>query len=330
MRQNRNINIDYVKCIAAFMVILVHFFMHTGFYNLNIINGWESISFIIKQISVICVPLFIIVTGYLMCEKNISKKYFRNLYFVTLTYILISIISIFFRKFVIVEEISFKELILGIFTFKTNQYSWYVNMYIGLYLLIPFLNMIIDRIKNNRRMFLYLIVLLTIFTSIPKFSNYWYFGAYLYPITYYFIGSYFKYNFITVKLYIPIFFFICMLSIELIIGFIFNFNSGILNSYNSIFNLIKAGSLFAILLSLKLKSNNIVKLISEHTLSIYLVSFIIDKKVYSIFNEIFLTYNERVLNIWIVFFIFIISLLLSLIIDYLIKLFSNKIIFSVN
>ncbi len=317
MDKKRNINIDYIKCVAAFMVIFFHFFLNTGFNDITSLNHFTLISFILRQIGVICVPLFLLVTGYLMCDKNISKKYYFNLLNVISTYILISIICVFFRKYVLLEQITLEELIFGIFTFKANKYSWYVNMYIGLYLFIPFFNIIIEKIRDNSKMFLYLIILLIFFTSIPKLCNILFFGVNIYPITYYFIGAYLKNYSIKLNLFWLILLFVCMLLIECIFALVCGANLGIFFSNNIIFNLIKACSVFVMLMSLKLKSNNLVNKISKHTLSIYLVSFIVDTLVYGIFNKIFLIYNVRYQNIYIVFIIFAISFFIALIVDFI-------------
>lgn len=294
--RERNVNIDYLKFFAAFMVIFVHFFAYTGFYQLNIGDEFAIISFVLKQIAVICVPLFIMVTGYLMNKKEMSSKYWGGFIYPVATYTVISIVCVFFRKFILCEEVDLKQLVIGIFTFTTIKYSWYVNMYIGLYLLIPFLNMIIDKIKNNKKMFLYLIILLSVFTSTPKFSGYWYFGAVLYPINYYFIGAYFSYYGINMKKYSFIFGLSGILFIESLVANSVGLNFHVFIENNSIFNLLKSILFFSFIMSLRMKKNNFVEVISKHTLSIYLISFMIDSLIYKYFNNIFLSYKERFLN----------------------------------
>ena len=51
-----------------------------------------------------------------------------------------------------------------------NQYSWYVNMYIGLYLLIPFLNLLWNNIEDKSGHFI-LVVILVIMTIAPSVFN---------------------------------------------------------------------------------------------------------------------------------------------------------------
>ncbi|WP_350493505.1 acyltransferase [Thomasclavelia cocleata] len=329
MERQRNNNIDLIKFIAIFMVILLHFFVYTGFYDLNRVDSISIISFILKQIAVICVPLFMMTTGYLMNKKEVSKKYFNKLLNTILTYVVISVICMFFLKYILCEQISFFQLIMGVFTFKTIKYSWYINMYIGLYLLLPFLNIIVDRVKENKRIFIYLIILLSMFTSIPKFYDLWYWGKILYPINYYFIGAYFKYYSVDIKKYWFLIIFICILFTELLISIVLGMNFHVFSDNNIIFNLIKSVSVFSFFLSLKIDNNIIIQKISRHTLSIYLVSFIIDSLVYKYFNMIFITYKIRFFNIYIVFIIFILSIFFALFIDFIIGIMIKKIFVSV-
>ena len=322
MDEMRNKNIDLIKSIASFFVILVHFFLNTGFYNLKTINNIVTVSFILKNIAVVCVPLFMLVTGYLMNEKKVSKKYYFNILLFILTYLFISLLCLFIRKYFLGDNASIRNLAVGIFTFETNQYAWYVNMYFGLYLLIPFLNIIIEEIKENKNLFIFVIAILTFLTAFPKVITYW---SLLYPVNYYFIGAYVKkYNVNTYKLkYVIII--VTVSIIEIIISKKIGHNASFFNNYGMILILIKSISVFFLLNSIKLKRNtSLLKKISKHTLSIYLISYIVDIIVYKYFNSTFLTYDQRFFHGYIVLIIFIMCLILSIVIDYIIHYVIKK------
>lgn len=100
---------------------------------------------------------------------------------------------------------------LSIFSYTTVPYGWYINMYIGLFLIIPFLNVLYNNLDGQRSK-QYLILSLLCLSSIPNVLNIFRFdslqwwlqpstiGTYhplvpdwwydSYPITYYFIGAY--------------------------------------------------------------------------------------------------------------------------------------------
>ena len=86
--KKRNINIDLIKCIAVFSVISVHYFANVGLYKTIIEENKMYIGIIFRTLFMICVPLFIITTGYLMKNKMLSKKYYLGAFRVIIIYIL--------------------------------------------------------------------------------------------------------------------------------------------------------------------------------------------------------------------------------------------------
>ena len=98
------------------------------------------------------------------------------------------------------SQISIISVIKQILNFEFVNYSWYINMFIGLFLFIPFLNMILEAL--SKKQFLSFIVGFSIFIGIPCYVNMiahvvfqttsnvipvWWYN--LYPILYYFIGA---------------------------------------------------------------------------------------------------------------------------------------------
>ena len=73
---NRDTSADIIRIIAVFLVICVHFFLMSGFYGQNI-DGFEMYPLVtMRTLSEICVPLFMILTGYLMCGKKPNRDYY--------------------------------------------------------------------------------------------------------------------------------------------------------------------------------------------------------------------------------------------------------------
>lgn len=93
------------------------------------------------------------------------------------------------------------DIIFAITEFEADRYAWYVNMFIGLYLMIPFLNKLIIHLnKNEYRIWItVLLLIITVpFTINPLFILFfnqshaffpnWWMG--IYPLLFYFIGAY--------------------------------------------------------------------------------------------------------------------------------------------
>ena len=290
--KKRNINIDLIKCIAVFSVISIHFFANTNFYNQKINNNIMYMHTTFRCLFMICVPLFLITTGYLMNKKSISKKYYLGVTRVLIIYLLttISVLTYFLIKDNI--PMTIKYFIKGITSFDTG-YSWYIEMYLGLFLIIPFINLTYHNLKNKKEKKL-LIITMLIITSLPGIVNCkyhlipdWYIQ--FYPITYYFIGCYLSEYKININKYLNIFLFIISILISGIINILLSYNDvflrGIHNDWPSILNVIPTTLIFILILNLDFtkapsKIKKIICKISELSLGTYLMSYIIDNFLY--------------------------------------------------
>lgn len=293
----RIFGIDLVRTVAIFFVISVHFFLNNSFYKTNIEGIGMIISLFLRWIFYLGVPLFILLTGYLKREKKLTKDYYKGIKHILISYVFISILCILFRLFYLKEDISKLKLLLGIFNFTADEYAWYIEMYIGLFLLIPFLNIMYEGLKTKKNK-QYLILTLLIMVSISPIINYltirnvrleiipnWWNS--IYPLVYYFIGCYISEYQIDINKKKGIIIFIIIIVIETILSYIFNynnkFNTNFLGGYNSIQTVLASTILFLLLYKIKnenKKINKIVTSISLLSLDMYLFSYIVDKVVY--------------------------------------------------
>lgn len=301
-QSKRNISIDFIKCLAIFSVIGVHFILNT---NNTLIIGSNTDVFVYlsyRQIFIVCVPLFFLTTGYLNINKEPNIKYYRKIFSILEVYFFYSVLSLLFRSIYLGETISISAGIKLIFSFQAIPYAWYINMFIGLYLLVPFLNKITkNSSKKEYELFILVLFIISVipatwnnFTSIIGYSNiiplpdFW---MSVYPITYYMIGSYFRlYPVATVKKH-----FLCTAFSSYIISIIINYSyssiddiSNIIKDYSSLFILIQSASLFLLFLNSKkdyIVFKKFITSVSNVTLEVYLVSYIVDQLVYSFFNK---------------------------------------------
>lgn len=343
--KERNFGLDLIRTLAIFLVMGSHFMEYSDFYG-KIIQGKSMFLLInLRNFVRICVPLFILLTGYLKStKKEMNLNYFKSILKLLITYLVVSIIMILFKVFYLHTTESMISMILGIFNFTTITYAWYIEMYIGLFLLIPFLNILWNNIKTKKQKQL-LILILILLASIPQtlqvisienlkldiLPNWW--GSEIVIFMYYFIGAYIReYQPIIKKK-------ICILSIifiELVFSVIIyiycnneTFGKVIPNglNFNTIVILTVSVLIFLLLYKVQ-KSNkllkNLISKISEHSFTMYLVSSITDK----LFQ---LNYNFNAIPIRIItnfFSILIINFFItfgiSYIIDNVIKLFINN------
>lgn len=79
MKRDRNYGLDILRVIAIISVLSVHFFLNTKYYIVSKNGIGMKAQFVIRNIFMICVPLFILLTGYLNNKKNMIKNFLKDL-----------------------------------------------------------------------------------------------------------------------------------------------------------------------------------------------------------------------------------------------------------
>ena len=334
----RIFGLDLVRSIAVIMVLSVHFFLNNGFYDLKINGFFAYLSIFLRWLFYIGVPLFIIITGYLKNNKKLNKEYYKGIRKVVISYFFISLICIIFKKYFLHDSTRLLRLFLGIFNFTTLEYSWYIEMYIGLFLLIPFLNILYKglKTKKNKQM---LIITLIVLVSINPLINYIKIGdtrleiipdwwSKIYPLLYYFIGCYineFKISSSKIKGFIIILFFLLTSSL---FSYIYAYNSifdtSFIGGYGSLQTVIISTLVFMMFYDTKCDKkiiNKIFNKISNLSLDIYLFSYMVDIVVYNCLKSMINSTSQWLLFlIPIVLLTFTISFVLAYLKDLLFKL----------
>lgn len=296
----RNINIDIIKTLSLLLVIGLHFFLHTKFYSIDYV--FISIPFIaIRNICMACVPLFIVVTGYLNKDKTWNRKYYLNIGRIYLLYSLAMFILTLVDSKYVVNTTLFKTALINILNYK--YYGWYINMYVGLMLIAPIINIAFKNMAGTTRKHAILniilaisipVTLLNLFSSI-RYSilsyvlpNWWY---YSWPLLYYILGVCFSYNKNILnrnsKLTLRLLAITSILSALVYYKFQIYVETGL---HINIFIVIITTCIFSWLLNLDININSKLRtgiiFVSNNTLLAYLLSYIIDNITYPFVNQI--------------------------------------------
>ncbi len=93
-----------------------------------------------------------------MNRKELSAQYVLGIFPVIISYIGISLL-VWGVLSLVGKGSDFSTAINGIFDYSTDSYSWYVEMYLGLYLFIPLLNIIWNYKKRNKKIIIYILSL---------------------------------------------------------------------------------------------------------------------------------------------------------------------------
>ena len=278
-------------------------------------------------------PFFMMLSGFLLSTKAFDKKYYKRGIKVILSYLFFSIITILFRRYYLQEDLSWTKWFLKILDFSAIPYAWYIEMWIGLFLLSPYLNIMYRNIDSKRLKY-GLLAILIFLTAIPIFTNRY--GLHLipgfwesiYPLTFYFIGAF-------IREYRPKCSFKVGIPIVLLISMINPlFNSLFVKNHtliqiaadpSGIFGLLNSVIIFLMFYSIDIKSEWIKKVLSklaQATLGIYLCCYIFDALYYPIFIKYFFVSQQQfgIYFFVIVPLIFFSSYIVARLKDYLFKL----------
>lgn len=202
MKSNdRILGIDIIRCCAILFVIGIHTMGLLGMGGRLMVAPIELLTVSIYKLTWICVPLFLMLTGYLNYKKEASKKYFVSVLKTYLLFLLYSFIVIAFRILYQGETMTLFGILKVLANYTAQDRNWYMNMYFGLVIIIPFLNSAWKTYgKKQKIIIISVLYLITSISSYVQFlsrelldfeiiiiSSYW--GG-LYYIVYYFIGAF--------------------------------------------------------------------------------------------------------------------------------------------
>ena len=211
----RNPAMDVIRCFALFTIAANHFYNHSGYLTYPMEGMVMYAMTIFHQVFLVTIPLFLMLSGYLLKNKKPVRSYYTKLGKTICIYVLASLCCMAYE--IISARLQGRPStsvlfqLVSIFSYTTAPYGWYINMYISLFMIIPFLNVLYNNLESQRSK-QYLILSMLFLSSFPNVLNIFRFndlqwwiqpssiGTYhplipdwwydSYPITYYFIGAY--------------------------------------------------------------------------------------------------------------------------------------------
>lgn len=208
MEKKRLIGLDIVRTAAILFVITLHATSLSGVFD-GEKNIFWGVCLYLRQLCMSCVPLFLILSGYLQKNKKLSASYYFGVIPLYLSYAVISALCM--LAYAVQGymngnmDLTLVTAVYKILDFSANGYAWYFEMFLGLFLLIPFLNALYGAVETKRGK-LVLILTLAFLTLIPDtvsgFAPYYAgtssvtlnifpdFFKTIYPVTYYILGSF--------------------------------------------------------------------------------------------------------------------------------------------
>jgi peptidoglycan/LPS O-acetylase OafA/YrhL len=156
----RLIGMDIIRCVACVLVILVHFIISIGWYNQAPEGGEWFVVAIIRWLAQCCCPLFMILSGYFLSNRTAGIKHLNGLIHFIRNYAFLCIMCVLVNRDYSYESI--KNLI-------NLSHYWYIDMYFGLFLLVPFLNILWKYATNQEKNLL--VCVLIFLSSVGTVTN---------------------------------------------------------------------------------------------------------------------------------------------------------------
>lgn len=143
MKKVRQSNFELLRIVAMFMVMMLHVnFLALGKPTMDEVNSATIASFmriLFEVSSVGCVDLFVLISGWFGIKAN-RKSLFTFIFQVVFVFYGVSAACLLFDHSNTIGGGKFLELV--------TCRSWFVQAYLGLYLLSPALNMMVEKSKN--------------------------------------------------------------------------------------------------------------------------------------------------------------------------------------
>ena len=339
MMKHRNIQLDVVRCVALFLIVLCH-------TNIGLENAAPYIVKLKWFVGKCGVPLFLIISGYLNLPMKYEDKEFISKRFkrVFLPFLFWSILYVVLDLIIHNRTFSVNIFSEDCFLIASSAHLWYIYAILALYLITPIISEYFQKCSKNMFQFYLSIWLMSaLFTYYYHWTGHAFFDHNFTYVTYY-LGGYLGYYILGyyIKRFSPALIF-SQLNVRnsVIIGslfflaiffisigyFILNMTTVEISKYVTIVPILFSVITFSILWKIKVKNIRVTKVIdslSKYSFGIYLIHEIVIIYVFPLFigkcnwNE----YNDIILlliNISLVFLNIIICYLIIRILAFLPK-----------
>lgn len=278
MKKEREYSFDILRVIAMTMVIIIHVSNIYSRSYLLIENESYLVSIIFNTISRISVPLFFMISGALLLDRNFNtKKYIQRLLKFVMLIAVWDIIYLIWEYFFL--DITYTKLYKLIIT-PYRAHLWFLYTIIILYAVQPLLKLILD--KANKPIKIVLFILWFILSTISMYNRiiskiftifsyigYFAIGKYLYE--YIKSNDTKKYNIIMIVMLL--FSYIASIYLNMIASNKFNMFYNLFFAYRTPYIMLNSFIVFILIYNLfhNKKQNKIIMLLSDLSLGVYLI-----------------------------------------------------------
>lgn len=268
----RENNLELLRIVSMLMIITMHIFYHGGVIKaLNLNSNQYFFVWILEGFCYVSVNCYILISGYFLLYSDFKINKVFELVLVAFIYSVsvFSLLAVF--GLIKIEQ----KDVLVIFPVLSKQY-WFVTIYIGMYVLSPFINKLLLNIDKQTHFSLIILLslLFSVWPNIFFFSDTLAFGGgygVVWFITLYIVGAFIRrfynpsYKVVSKFLYyiffaslVPLSKIIFIVLFKLFNNVFFINKSEIFYYYNSIFVYLASIFLFILFLNLKIRNKQVI------------------------------------------------------------------------
>lgn len=158
-KSKRNSIFELLRLLAMFMIVMEHCLLSTALHTGNPLSGIDNIGWLVEAFTVCAVDIFLLLTGYFIKSKSLKLGRIFELWLKTVFYsVFIYLIAVLTGA----DSFKISDLISYFCPILTKKY-WFMQTYIVLALLVPYIATLLDHLSMKRH--LILIAILLIFFS---------------------------------------------------------------------------------------------------------------------------------------------------------------------
>lgn len=292
----RNNNLELLRVCACVMVVFVH--ASKWVMPRSISESEFIIGDLINSFSLICVPLFVIISGFFVLNNSrntdIKVFYTKTFFNIVVPVLAYSVFYVAFSLFKVktLHEGSIKDIIYSLAMGRPYYHLWYMYMLVGLYLLVPFVIKAFDGYENKVILyvsgyFLAMATVSSVWYYVFEVKKFWPLDFVTY-LGYFFLGMYLARKpepngrYFSLSVYVLTSVCILIVSSK---TYHQSTNSSYFFSYVSILTIISAISFFNFIRSLKVNASLVLSFSSKHSFRVYLVHAFFLEVIFSIFGD---------------------------------------------